>query len=200
MTSTPRRFEHQALERARFHDCALAQARFVDVDLGRAQFEDVSFRGATFRNVDFSGASIEDANLAGLTIEGRTVAPAEALAAPRPFLPTRDLAVSTAFYEALGFDKLLEGDVAIFSTGAGGFILMRRFDAAWAENCMMQLMVDDLPRWWAHIVALDLPGRFGVPPPRPPALQSWGLTVAFLTDPAGVLWHIAQRRQGVRAD
>ena len=65
---------------------------------------------------------------------------------------------------------------------------------------MMQLMVDELDEWWSHISNLDLPGQFGVRPPRAPALQAWGLRVAFLTDPCGVLWHIAQRRQGVVQD
>jgi hypothetical protein len=113
----------------------------------------------------------------------------------RPFLPTRDFEVSRAFYEALGFEKLLDGEVAIFAVGqGGGFVLQRYFAEGWAENCMMQLMVDDLDAWWAHIRSLDLPGRFGVPEPKAPALQPWGLRIAYLVDPAGVLWHVAQRR------
>jgi len=59
---------------------------------------------------------------------------------------------------------------------------------------MMHMIVDDLDRWWAHVVALDLPKAFGVDPPKPPAMQSWGLRVAYVYDPSGVLWHIAQRR------
>ena len=113
----------------------------------------------------------------------------------RPFLPSRDLERSTRFYETLGFKKLLDGgDVAIFAAGAGAFILQRRYVKEWAENCMMQLMVDDLDAWWAHIDALDLPKTFGTPAPRPPAMQPWGLRVAYVVDPSGVLWHIAQRR------
>jgi uncharacterized glyoxalase superfamily protein PhnB len=118
----------------------------------------------------------------------------------RPFLPTKDFDVSKRFYQALGFALVLDGDVAIFAAGSGGFILQRRYEEAWAANCMMQLMVDDLDAWWAHLAALDLAGRFGVPPPRPPALQPWGLRVAFVTDPAGVLWHVAQRRAGAVQD
>jgi uncharacterized glyoxalase superfamily protein PhnB len=58
---------------------------------------------------------------------------------------------------------------------------------------MMHLMVDDLDAWWRHIEDLDLPGRFGVSDPKAPALQPWGLRVAYVVDPSGVLWHIAQR-------
>jgi catechol 2,3-dioxygenase-like lactoylglutathione lyase family enzyme len=113
----------------------------------------------------------------------------------RPFLPAKDLALSTAFYEALGFTKLLDSEVAIFAAGSGGFILAPQTDQSW-ENVMMQLMVDDLDAWWAHIEALDLPGKFSVPPPRPPATQPWGLRIVYVVDPSGVLWHIAQRRPG----
>lgn len=119
----------------------------------------------------------------------------------RPFLPSRDLALSKAFYEALGFEKLLDSaDVAIFRSGSSGFLLQRRYQKDWAENCMMQLMVDDLDSWWAHILSLDLPRRFAVPPPKAPALQPWGLRIAYVIDPCGVLWHVAQRRPGVAHD
>ncbi len=119
----------------------------------------------------------------------------------RPFLPTKDLSVSTKFYEALGVEKLLDStDVSIFGAGSGGFILQRRYDKTWAENCMMQLMVDDLDAWWAHILSLDLPARFAVQPPKAPAMQPWGLRIAYLIDPCGVLWHVAQRRPGAAQD
>jgi hypothetical protein len=118
----------------------------------------------------------------------------------RPFLPAKDFALSKAFYERLGFRKLLDGQVAIFGIGQGGFILQDYYQRDWAENCMMQLMVDDLDAWWRHIEALDLPQAFGVAPPKPPALQPWGLLVAYLVDPSGVLWHVAERRRGNPAD
>jgi uncharacterized glyoxalase superfamily protein PhnB len=111
----------------------------------------------------------------------------------RVFLPTRDFDLSRRFYEAIGFEKVLEGEVAIFDAGSGGFILQRLYHNEWAEHCMMQLMVDDLDAWWAHIEQLDLAGKFNVTPPRPPALQPWGLRIIYLFDPCGVLWHIAQR-------
>lgn len=114
----------------------------------------------------------------------------------RPFMPTRDFDLSKRFYETLGFEKVLDGDVAIFNAGAGGFILQRYYQKEWASNFMMQLLVDDVDAWWAHINALDLPGQFGVQPPRAPAIQPWGLRVAYLTDPCGVLWHVTQRPEG----
>jgi uncharacterized glyoxalase superfamily protein PhnB len=120
--------------------------------------------------------------------------------AARPFVPAKDFEISIAFYEALGFSKLLHQDVAVFEVGATSFIVQRYFQKEWAENFMMQLMVDDLDAWWAHIVALDLPGKFSVPPPKPPAMQPWGLRIAYLVDPSGILWHIAQRPKNPAAD
>lgn len=118
----------------------------------------------------------------------------------RPFMPAKDFDLSKHFYEALGFEKVLDSEVAIFNAGSGGFILQRAYQKEWAENFMMQLMVDDLDGWWSHILSLDLANRFGVTPPRAPAMQPWGLRVAYVYDPTGVLWHVAERRVGVPQD
>lgn len=112
----------------------------------------------------------------------------------RPFLPAKDFELSKRFYKALGFTILLEDEVAIFGLGTSAFLLQRYYQREWAENFMMQLMVDDLDAWWSHITKLDLSTEFGVPAPKAPALQPWGLVVAYVVDPSGVLWHIAQRR------
>jgi len=88
-------------------------------------------------------------------------------------MPAKDFELSKRFYEARGFEKVLDSEVAIFNAGSRGFILQRYFQEDWAKNFMMQLMVDDLDIWWAHIESLDLTWRFGVPPPKPPALQPW---------------------------
>lgn len=57
---------------------------------------------------------------------------------------------------------------------------------------MMHVLVTDLKSWWEHIASLDLAGRYSVGAPRPPRLESWGLNVAYVYDPAGVLWHFAE--------
>lgn len=119
----------------------------------------------------------------------------------RPFMPAKDFALSKAFYEALGFEKLLDSEVAIFSCGgSGGFILQNAWVEQWAHNFMMQLMVEDLDAWWTHIDSLDLAGRFGVQPPKAPKMQPWGLRVAYVYDPAGVLWHACQARPDAPQD
>lgn len=118
----------------------------------------------------------------------------------RPFIPAKVFDLSKRFYETLGFEKVFDGEVAIFNVGLGGFILQNYYQKEWAENFMMQLMVDDLDAWWEHVSALDLPGQFGVPLPKAPAMQPWGLRIAYIVDPSGVLWHVAERREGLIQD
>jgi uncharacterized glyoxalase superfamily protein PhnB len=118
----------------------------------------------------------------------------------RPFVPTKDFELSKRFYEALGFEKVLDGEVAIFDAASGGFVLQRYYQKDWAENFMLQLVVNDLDAWWAHIDALDLTSKFGVQPPKPPAMQPWGVRTAYVYDPCGVLWHVAQRREATIPD
>lgn len=113
----------------------------------------------------------------------------------RPFLPSRNFALSKQFYEALGFKKLMDGEVAIFETGSSTFILQNYYQPQWAENFMMQLLVEDLDAWWDFLQTLDLPARFGVPAPKPPAVQPWGLRISYVVDPSGVLWHFVDRKK-----
>lgn len=112
----------------------------------------------------------------------------------RPFIPARNFDLSRRFYLALGFDLEVDGEVAIFRGGASSFILQNYFQKDWAENFMMQLVVEDLDDWWAEMSVLDLPGTFGVPDPKPPAIQPWGLRVGYVVDPSGVLWHVTDHR------
>jgi hypothetical protein len=112
----------------------------------------------------------------------------------RPFVPAKDFALSRQFYLDLGFTLQLDAEVAIFGIGRTSFLLQNYYNKEWAENFMMQLMVDDLDTWWSHISALDLPTRYPVQPPQAPAWQPWGLRVMYVFDPSGVLWHVAERR------
>jgi len=112
----------------------------------------------------------------------------------RPFVPAKDFDASVRFYTDLGFEILPLGDnLASVELGPFAFLL-QNFDApGFSGNFMMHLLVGDLESWWARIAALDLAARYGVRPPQPPKLQPWGLTVAYVVDPSGVLWHFAQR-------
>lgn len=78
--------------------------------------------------------------------------------------------------------------------GPFAFLLQEFKAPGFAGNFMMHLLVHDVDAWWVRIVSLDLAARYDVRPPRAPELQPWGLRVAYIVDPSGVLWHIAEKR------
>jgi uncharacterized glyoxalase superfamily protein PhnB len=114
----------------------------------------------------------------------------------RPFVPATDFEKSLNFYTDLGFTAHRYGDsIASMELGAHAFLLQRFYAEGFAGNFMMQLMVNDLPGWWKRIESLDLAAKYGVRAPSAPALQPWGLTISYVVDPSGVLWHIAQAQK-----
>jgi hypothetical protein len=54
--------------------------------------------------------------------------------------------------------------------------------------------------WWSRIATLDLAKRYGAKAPSAPKLQPWGLVIAYVWDPSGVLWHIAKKRRTLTID
>jgi catechol 2,3-dioxygenase-like lactoylglutathione lyase family enzyme len=113
----------------------------------------------------------------------------------RPFVPAKDIEASRRFYADLGFTiRPLGPDLAVAELGPFSFFIQKYDVPHFAENYMLQLMVHDLDAWWKRIETLNLAEKYKLDwPPRPPALQPWGLTVAYVADPTGVLWHFAQK-------
>jgi hypothetical protein len=112
----------------------------------------------------------------------------------RPFLPAKDFEISLSFYTDLGFSALRLGpSLAAMELGPFAFLLQEYDVEGFAVNFMMHLLVNDVDAWWMRIDNLDLAGRYGVRAPSAPKLQPWGLRVAYIVDPSGVLWHIAEK-------
>ena len=113
----------------------------------------------------------------------------------KTFVPAKDHALARQFYTDLGF-KLNWGNdqVAEFEIGAFRFLLQNFYVPSLVENFMMHLQVDDADAWLGHIEAANLQAIYPGVTVKPPTLQPWGLRVLYLTDPSGVLWHIADRR------
>jgi hypothetical protein len=110
----------------------------------------------------------------------------------RPFLPAKEFETSLRFYKTIGFEAYLLGDtLAELNLGAHAFLLQGHYVKEWAENAMMHVLVNDVHAWWQHINSLDLTNQFDISPPAAPRIEPWGLTVAYVSDPTGVLWHFA---------
>jgi uncharacterized glyoxalase superfamily protein PhnB len=60
---------------------------------------------------------------------------------------------------------------------------------------MMGLMVEDADAWWEHIQRIGLREKYPHIMLKPPTMQPWGIRVLYLSDPAGVLWHIQDRKK-----
>jgi uncharacterized glyoxalase superfamily protein PhnB len=114
----------------------------------------------------------------------------------KAFVPAQDFALSRRFYADLGFrTQWAEASAAELRLGSFGFLLQAFYVAEHAGNFMMHLMVEDADAWWRHIEAVGLRTRYPGIMLKAPALQPWGLRVLYLSDPSGVLWHIADRRR-----
>jgi len=112
----------------------------------------------------------------------------------RPAVPAKDYGESQRFYETIGFQaRAIAPTLTEMSMGAHSFLLQDFYVAQFAHNFVMHMFVNDLDGWWAHIEALELEKSFKVRAPVAPKLQAWGLRVAFIFDPSGVLWQISAR-------
>ncbi len=113
----------------------------------------------------------------------------------RPFVPAKDSALSRQFYSDLGFKQNWANDqIAEFQIGNFRFLLQNFYVKEHASNFMMQLLVEDADLWWKLINDIKLPEKYPGIMAKPPAMQPWGLRVLYLSDPTGVLWHIAEQR------
>ncbi len=112
----------------------------------------------------------------------------------KAFVPAKDLSLALQFYADLGFTILWQdGEIAGLQIGDFRFLLQKFYVEQHAGNFMMHLMVESTDAWWAHIEQAGIAAKYPGIMCKPPALQPWGLRVLYLSDPTGVLWHIAER-------
>ena len=81
----------------------------------------------------------------------------------KAFVPARDLAKSTAFYVALGFEvPWSSDDLAYVRYGSTSFLLQRFFVPEHANNFMMHLLVENVDDWHRHILASGVAQQFEI--------------------------------------
>ena len=114
----------------------------------------------------------------------------------RPFIGSRDFAVSRHFYRAFGFTEIVLSPVmSYFSLQGVGFYLQNAYVPDWIDNTMLFLEVADVEQYWAELAALDLPGKFEGVRVLPIRHEAWGKE-GFVHDPSGILWHIGEFSKG----
>ncbi|WP_215235474.1 VOC family protein [Dyadobacter linearis] len=110
----------------------------------------------------------------------------------RPFIGAKDFEVSRRFYRDLGFEEVvLEHNFSVFKLDQLAFYLQDYYIKDWIDNSMIFLEVDDVERYYADLLALDLPGKYEGVRLTPIKTDYWGRE-CFLHDPSGILWHFGE--------
>lgn len=105
----------------------------------------------------------------------------------RTFVPCKDFAQSQLFYQSLGFTLDTAGDdLCLAQMGDCYLFLQRYYLPEFAENMMLQIIVDDIDDAFAQIKRLPMPARY-----EPIKQEPWG-KVIYLWGPAGELLHITE--------
>jgi len=111
----------------------------------------------------------------------------------KAFVPAKDLNLSKAFYTDLGFTINWSNDeIAELQMGSFRFLLQKFYVAQHAGNFMMSLSVENADAWWEYIQQKEFTKKYPGIMCKPPQMQPWGMRVLYLSDPTGVLWHIAE--------
>ena len=102
------------------------------------------------------------------------------------YAPAKDFEASKRFYLALGF-TLTEAFNGTFDCKLGNaeFRLQNYYVAAWANNFMMLLEVDDAREWYEHARSVIAEGGFQARVMEP---ETYGdTTLCHVIDPSGIL-------------
>ncbi|MBI5372947.1 MAG: glyoxalase [Sphingobacteriales bacterium] len=110
----------------------------------------------------------------------------------RPFIGAKDFELSRRFYQDLGFqESVLTPKMSYFKNQGLGFYLQDAYVQDWVDNSMIFLEVEDLPRYWSELSALNLTANYKNVKLIPIRNYDWGRE-CFLHDPSGILWHIGE--------
>ena len=110
----------------------------------------------------------------------------------RPFIGSKDFAISRRFYRDLGFhENVLFHNMSYFGTHGLGFYLQDAYVKDWIDNSMIFMEVEDVDQYWSELLSLDLTTKYQNVKLTPVKKYDWGRE-CFLHDPAGILWHFGQ--------
>jgi len=113
----------------------------------------------------------------------------------RPFIGSKDFALSRQFYKELGFEEtVLFYNMSLFTKEALSFYLQDAYVKEWIENTMIFLEVPSAVTYHEELQTLNLPEKYEMVRLSPVKEFSWGKE-CYLHDPAGILWHIGEFNQ-----
>ncbi|WP_422656770.1 hypothetical protein ACK8P5_13355 [Paenibacillus sp. EC2-1] len=111
----------------------------------------------------------------------------------RPFIPSgEDYILAQCFFEDLGFVKIYSDEgLSIFQMDEQEFFLQNFFNQEFQDNYMVELIVEDLDKWWSLLQSVYSMKKYPIKLTEPKQYP-WGKREINLIDPAGVCWHISE--------
>lgn len=110
----------------------------------------------------------------------------------RTFLPSKEFKVSRQFYIDLGFEIKWEDEKLVeFGNSTQSFFLQDYYVKEWVDNCMLQLITNDLDVLYEKVVSLV--EKYEHIKVKAIFKADFGRTF-HLIDPTGVLWHMTEAR------
>lgn len=111
----------------------------------------------------------------------------------RTFIPSNNFELSKKFYKDIGFEIRWENEeLCIFGDDGQTFFLQDYYVADWANNCMMQLFVEDLIA--TYKVCEEVVSKYEGTKIKEIFETDYGMTF-HLIDPSGVLWHFTSSKE-----
>ena len=105
----------------------------------------------------------------------------------RPFIPSKDLEVSKAFYKEIGFiSEDVSDELTLFQNGHCQFFLQRFYNQQLAENFMLQMCVSNIEAAFEVCSSSVHKTKISAIQQQP-----WG-KVFYLWGPVGELLHITE--------
>lgn len=104
------------------------------------------------------------------------------------YVPAENFELSKRFYTALGFEltEAWGGNVDC-RLGNSLFRLQNYYVKDWAENFMLQFVVDDAGAWYEHVKPIIDSGRFPNARISEPEIVGDDTLITHIVDPCGVL-------------
>lgn len=110
----------------------------------------------------------------------------------RPFIGAKNFETSRSFYRDLGFEEtIIAHNLSVFKSGDTAFYLQDYYAQEWVDNTMLFMEVDNVDRFWAELIALNLPEKYEAIKLVPIRTLDWGRE-CFVHDPSGILWHFGE--------
>ncbi|WP_144282810.1 VOC family protein [Chryseobacterium echinoideorum] len=110
----------------------------------------------------------------------------------RPFIGTKNFAVSREFYKNLGFEEnILQPKLSVFKKGSLAFYLQDYYAKEWIDNTMIFVEVENTDEFWEELSSLNLQEKYPTVKLVQIKVMDWGKE-CFLHDPSGILWHFGE--------